>query len=72
MVVSAAGVWALKAVLKKSKAASKSFGSIRAIIGTHRRDRPRQLERYGAAIVAIVLLPVMLSRDEAGRMVDDW
>ena len=72
MVVSAAGVWALKAVLQQSKAANESLGSIRAIIGTHRRDRPRQLERYDAAIVAIVLLPVMLSRDEAGRMVDDW
>ena len=31
MVVSAAGVWALKAVLKESRAAYKSFGIIRAV-----------------------------------------
>jgi len=31
-----------------------------------------KLGRYGTAIVAIVLLPIMRSLDEAGRMVDGW
>ena len=50
MVVSAAGVWALKAVLKESKAANESFGSIRNVAFQKRRvamaDRPPL--RFGA------------------------